>query len=74
MNNLTANLDQVARQAREFAAAEKHKDAQRLRRLTRHAAVKTDLILERKISRWFAVAAFVGVTAVLLMVQLGWLD
>ncbi len=71
--SLNKNLEQVARRAIEFSNKANHKEAQRLRRLTRHAVEKSDKDLERRIEIVFGVAALVGVIAVMIIVKLGWL-
>lgn len=72
MFNLSINkeLTQVAKRASEFARRDNHKDAARMRRLTRHAVEKTDEHLERAINILFGWLAFGAIVLILLYINI----
>lgn len=63
-------LRQVAMKASEFARKENHKDAARMRRLTRHTIWKTDPHIERILNIVFAWLAFIATAGILLYIKL----
>lgn len=66
-------LDEAARRATEYAKADQHNQARKLRRVTRLQVVKTDSQLERRIEVLFSWACILGIYAVLWMVSKGWI-
>lgn len=72
MFNLSINreLEKVAKRASLYAKGDNHREAARMRRLTRHAAWKTDKNLERLIDIVFAWAAFIAIAGILLYIKL----
>lgn len=72
MFNLSINreLTKVAKRASLYAKGENHREAARMRRLTRHAVPKTDEHLERAINILFGWLAFAAVVLILLYINI----
>lgn len=68
--SINKEIEKVAKRASLYAKGDNHREAARMRRLTRHAAWKTDKNLERTFDIIFGWMAFGAIVLILLYINI----